>query len=377
MDPLFNEVGIYSATGQRYEPVDSELVLKYREAIDGQVLEEGITEAGSAAGFQAAGHLLRHARLPGDPVLHLLLDVRLPADRRPVLGRRRRAGARLPHGRDRRPHDAHRRGPPARRRPQPRARHDQPGRPRSYDPTFAYELAAIIRDGIERMHVKGEDLIYYISLYNENYAQAPKPEGVDEGILRGIYRVRRRARSCRRRAPRGPARRLGLDPAAGHRRAGAARRAVRRRRRGLLRAVVPDAPPRRARGRPLEPPPSRPSRPRIAVRRRPSSAPKGGPIVAASDWMKALPDLVAAVGRCAVRHARHRRLRPQRHARCAARLLRDRRRRASPPRRCRRSRGRRDHAGGRRRGHREARHRPGQGRPARRLAAGAAGGLPT
>ena len=55
MDPLFNEVGIYSATGQRYEPVDSELVLKYREAIDGQVLEEGITEAGSAAGFQAAG----------------------------------------------------------------------------------------------------------------------------------------------------------------------------------------------------------------------------------------------------------------------------------------------------------------------------------
>src|SRR5205814_8760143 len=55
MDPLFNEVGIYAAAGQRYEPVDSELVLKYREAIDGQVLEEGITEAGSAAGFQAAG----------------------------------------------------------------------------------------------------------------------------------------------------------------------------------------------------------------------------------------------------------------------------------------------------------------------------------
>ena len=55
MDPLFNEVGIYSAIGQRYDPVDSELVLKYREAIDGQVLEEGITEAGSAAGFQAAG----------------------------------------------------------------------------------------------------------------------------------------------------------------------------------------------------------------------------------------------------------------------------------------------------------------------------------
>jgi pyruvate dehydrogenase E1 component len=59
---------------------------------------------------------------------------------------------------------------------------------RAYDPTFAYELAAIIRDGIERMHVKAEDLIYYISIYNENYPQAPKPAGVDEGILRGLYR---------------------------------------------------------------------------------------------------------------------------------------------------------------------------------------------
>src|SRR4029079_19530262 len=59
---------------------------------------------------------------------------------------------------------------------------------RQYDPTFAYELATVIRDGIERMHINGEDVIYNITIYNENYAQAPKPEGVDEGILRGIYR---------------------------------------------------------------------------------------------------------------------------------------------------------------------------------------------
>jgi pyruvate dehydrogenase E1 component len=59
---------------------------------------------------------------------------------------------------------------------------------RGYDPAFAYELAAIVRDGIERMYVKGEDVYYYITLYNENYAQPAKPEGVDEGILRGIYR---------------------------------------------------------------------------------------------------------------------------------------------------------------------------------------------
>src|SRR5262245_50080394 len=60
---------------------------------------------------------------------------------------------------------------------------------RQYDPTYAYELAAILRDGIHRMHVNGEDLIYYISIYNENYPMAAKPEGVDEAILKGIYRL--------------------------------------------------------------------------------------------------------------------------------------------------------------------------------------------
>jgi pyruvate dehydrogenase E1 component len=59
---------------------------------------------------------------------------------------------------------------------------------RAYDPAFAYELAAIVRDGIERMYVKGEDVFYYVTLYNENYAQPEKPDGVDEGIIRGIYR---------------------------------------------------------------------------------------------------------------------------------------------------------------------------------------------
>ena len=86
MDPLFKEVGIYAALGQRYDPVDSELVLSYREAVDGQVLEEGITEAGSMASLQAAGTSYASHGLSVDPVLHLLLDVRLPADGRPDLG---------------------------------------------------------------------------------------------------------------------------------------------------------------------------------------------------------------------------------------------------------------------------------------------------
>ena len=130
MDPLFKEVGIYAALGQRYEPVDSELVLSYREAVDGQVLEEGITEAGSMASLQAAATSYATPRPPDDPVLHLLLDVRLPADRRPDLGAGRRPRPRLHDGRDRRPDDAHRRGPPARRRPHPHPRLDRPELPR-------------------------------------------------------------------------------------------------------------------------------------------------------------------------------------------------------------------------------------------------------
>ena len=117
MDPLFKEVGIYSALGQRYEPVDSELVLSYREATDGQVLEEGITEAGLDGQLPGGRHLLRDPRPGDDPVLHLLLDVRLPAHRRPDVGVRGRARARLPDGRHGRADDADRRGAPARRRP--------------------------------------------------------------------------------------------------------------------------------------------------------------------------------------------------------------------------------------------------------------------
>jgi pyruvate dehydrogenase E1 component len=60
---------------------------------------------------------------------------------------------------------------------------------RSYDPAYAYELAAIVREGIERMYVRGEDVFYYVTLYNENYVQPPRPDGVDEGILRGLYRL--------------------------------------------------------------------------------------------------------------------------------------------------------------------------------------------
>ncbi len=120
MEALFRQVGIYSHIGQLYEPVDIDTLLYYKEAQNGQILEEGINEAGSMSSLIAAGTRLRDPRHQHDPVLHLLLDVRLPAHRRPDLGRRRHAREGLPARRHRRPHDARRRRPAAPGRPQPR-----------------------------------------------------------------------------------------------------------------------------------------------------------------------------------------------------------------------------------------------------------------
>ena len=129
LDPLFKEVGIYASMGQRYEPVDSDLVLSYREAKDGQVLEEGITEAGSGGFTAGRSHVLRHSRAAAHPVLHLLFDVRLPANGRPVLGPGRCAWPWLRHGRHGRPDHSRGRGVAARRRPLTRARLGHPKHP--------------------------------------------------------------------------------------------------------------------------------------------------------------------------------------------------------------------------------------------------------
>jgi len=295
MDPLFNEVGIYSATGQRYDPVDSELVLKYREARDGQVLEEGITEAGSAAGFQAAA---TSYATHGYPVIPFYIfysmfgfqrtgdQIWAAADARSrgflmgaTAGRTTLTGEGLQHD-DGHSHVLASTVPAV----------------RQYDPTFAYELAAIIRDGIERMHIKGEDVIYYISIYNENYAQAAKPDGVDEGILRGIYRFAEAPKIAGRNGSKGKAaptvRLVGsgsilLQVLAAQQllaeKLGIAAEVYSAPSWPMLRrdALAVD---RWNRLHPTE----KPRVPFVAT----VLGPKGGPIVAASDWMKALPDLV-------------------------------------------------------------------------------------
>jgi pyruvate dehydrogenase E1 component len=164
---------------------------------------------------------------------------------------------------------------------------------RGYDPGYAYELAAIIRDGIERMHGNAEDLIYYITVYNENYAQAPKPDGVDEGILRGIYRFAE--------APK-VARKNGSKATPRVRLAGSG---------SILQQVIAAQQQLAERGIAAEvySAPSWPELRRDAIRvdrwnrlhpAEPARVPyvstvlgaKGGPIIAATDWMKALPDLV-------------------------------------------------------------------------------------
>jgi hypothetical protein len=119
MEGLFRQLGIFSQVGQLYEPEDSDQLMFYKEDKNGQILQEGHQRGGRDVLVDRRGHVVREQQRADDPGLHLLLDVRHAADRRPRLGRRRHALARLPHGRHRRAHDAERRGAAARGRPQP------------------------------------------------------------------------------------------------------------------------------------------------------------------------------------------------------------------------------------------------------------------
>ena len=323
MDPLFKEVGIYSALGQRYEPVDSDLVLSYREATDGQVLEEGITEAGSMASLQAAGTSYATHGLPTIPfyIFYSMFGFQRTGDQMWAFGDARgrgflmgaTAGRTTLTGEGLQHDDGH-----------TQILASTVPNLRAYDPAFAYELAAVVRDGIERMYgPKPEDVFYYVTIYNENYAQPPRPEGVtDEEILRGIYRFAAAPGPRARRAS-GAAGRLGRDPPAGPRRARPAGREVRRGGRGLQRPVVPAAPPRRPRGRALEPAASR-------RRRRPRPVRQHGPAARRRPDRRRdrLDEGAAGHGRAlaaaALPGARHRRLRPERHPRGAAGAVRDR-----------------------------------------------------
>ena len=192
MDPLFKQCGIYAHTGQLYEPVDSDQLLYYREARDGQILEEGITEAGSMASFIAAGTAYASHGVPMIPIFIYysmfgfqrigdLIWAACDSRARGFLvggtaGRTTLNGEGLQH-QDGHSHLFAMAYPTV----------------RAYDPAFVYESTVIMLDGLERMYAKGEDWIYYITVYNENYEMPPMPEGCEEGILKGMYRLRETA----------------------------------------------------------------------------------------------------------------------------------------------------------------------------------------
>ena len=188
MDSLFKELKIYAPHGQRYTPVDAGLLLSYEESTDGQILEEGITEAGAVASWTAAATAYAHRGVPMVPFytfysmfgFQRIGDfVWAAADARArgflmgaTAGRTTLLGEGLQH------QDGH-----------SLLLASTVPSCEAYDPAFAYELATIIEEGIGRMYGgDGEDVFYYITIYNENYAQPAKPEGADQGIIDGLYR---------------------------------------------------------------------------------------------------------------------------------------------------------------------------------------------
>jgi pyruvate dehydrogenase E1 component len=191
MESLFRQVGIYSHVGQLYEPVDMDTLLYYKEAKEGQILEEGITEAGSISSFIAAGTAYATHGINAIPffIYYSMFGMQrvgdfvwAAADSRArgfllggTAGRTTLAGEGLQH------QDGH-------------SHLFSLAVPNliSYDPAFGYEIAVIIEEGIRRMYKEGESIFYYLTVMNEQYEMPPMPEGetVRDGILKGMYRVR-------------------------------------------------------------------------------------------------------------------------------------------------------------------------------------------
>jgi pyruvate dehydrogenase E1 component len=189
MEGMFKQYGIYSNVGQLYEPYDAKTLTSYREAKNGQILEEGITEAGSVSSFIAAGTAYATHGIPTIPffIYYSMFGFQrigdliwAAADMRSrgfllggTAGRTTLMGEGLQH-QDGHSHILASTVPTV----------------AAYDPAFAYELAVIIQDGIRRMYEAGEEVFYYITLGNENYPMPAMPKDATEGILRGMYRFR-------------------------------------------------------------------------------------------------------------------------------------------------------------------------------------------
>ncbi len=187
MEFLFRQVGIYAHTGQLYEPVDADSLLYYREAANGQILEEGITEAGGMSSFTAAG--TAHANYGVDMIpffiYYSMFGFQRIGDLAWAFGDQRGRGFLVG-------------GTAGRTTLNGEGLQHQDGHSHvlastipnciTYDPAWAYEIAVILQDGMRRMYHEREDIFYYITVCNENYTMPAMPKGAEEGILRGLYK---------------------------------------------------------------------------------------------------------------------------------------------------------------------------------------------
>ena len=192
LESAIKQVGIYASEGQKYKPHDVDMVLSYREEKDGQILEEGITEAGSMASFTAAGTGYSNYLVPTIPfyMYYSMFGFQRVGDMMWAFADARGKGFLMA-------------GTAGRTTMTGEGLQHQDGHSHllmstiptcvSYDPAYVYELAVIVTDGLKRMYEDGEDVFYYITMYNEDYAmpEMPEmPEGAREGIVRGIYRLK-------------------------------------------------------------------------------------------------------------------------------------------------------------------------------------------
>jgi pyruvate dehydrogenase E1 component len=189
MESLFRQFGIYASQGQLYKPHDADILLYYKEAKDGQILEEGITEAGSMASFAAAGTAYANYKLEMIPffIYYSMFGFQRVGDQIWAFADSRGKGFLMG-------------GTAGRTTLSGEGLQHQDGHSlliastvptiAAYDPAYSYEIAVIVQDGIRRMYQNNEDLFYYICLYNGTYAMPEMPAGVEEGILKGIYKFR-------------------------------------------------------------------------------------------------------------------------------------------------------------------------------------------
>jgi pyruvate dehydrogenase E1 component len=187
MESLFKQFGIYSSEGQKYNPVDATSLLPYKEAKDGQLLQEGICEAGAMASFLAAGTAYANFSVPMIPfyIFYSMFGFQRVGDmiwacadsmaKGFLLGGT--AGRTTLNGEGLQHQDGH-----------SHVMASTVPNMRSYDPAFAYELAVIVRDGIRCMYQNNENIFYYLTLYNQNHPMPAMPDDVEDGIIKGMYR---------------------------------------------------------------------------------------------------------------------------------------------------------------------------------------------